>query len=149
MVWIPLTIWWMTEVCQSIGSFGDQNSWFWKTMSCLKLRVTRLPWKPLHFQPYPVTDWWNHLITGGFCLWLPHGDLPSPTGVYAVGSSQYEGLATVWILAINFTCKMLWIKAWLGPGCLIVLGIICITWSCMARHIGNAGELWSGFIARI
>lgn len=77
MAWIPLTVWWVTVEWQNIGLLGDQNSWFWKNVNCLKQRITRLPWKPLHVQPHPVSGWWNHLITGSFCSWIPLGDLPS------------------------------------------------------------------------
>lgn len=49
--------------------------------------------KTLHIQYHPVTDWWNSLITDGFCLWIPFGHLPllCPPGYVLVAVGSMKG----------------------------------------------------------
>lgn len=73
-------------------------------------------------QPHPVTNetpnWWLLFVNSSW--WFPF--TPSSV-VYVGGSWQYERLTRVWILGINFTCKILWIWAWLSPGSLTALAL--------------------------
>lgn len=109
---------------------SDQNSWLWKAVNCLKLRITRLPWKPLHVQPHPCergmkpfdkwwllfvnSFWWNpftpsSLVTLGNMSALLQSEFMSPEGYCGFERSQ---VLCALVLDIMELCDTSYEKCW-------------------------------------